>query len=221
MTISLVNESSRPMSTLDLNTFAKLLDGFGQQVAKEWGISSYSVVPATKRDSAGWNVVIVDKFPNPAMQNVALGYHEVVNGLPIAYIKASAYGATRSIFGTYSPALVLKKITIHGERFTPGLLSVAAHELAEMLIDPNITKLSPPDINNHQWIMEVCDHTVGYWRLTANNVNGVLPDFTKPSFYDLKGLKPYSYLNAPQAPLKLMSGAYGYWKDSMGQIHKL
>jgi len=221
MAISLVNESKRPISLLDATNFANILTQYSALVCQRYGLPINTVAIAPARVAGQQNVVIVDQFPNSAMQKVALGYHEMLNGSAIAYIRADAYGS-RSIFGTYSPALKLKNIIIHGERFTPGVISVAAHELAEMLVDPQINRLSAPDNQGRTWLMEPCDHTVGSFHLTANGANGVLPDFTTPSFYDDKhGSKPYSYLNVPPAPFTLVSGAYGYWKDSMGTLHKL
>ena len=143
MAIDVVNESSRSISQADLATFASILQGYADLVDKVWSVNAGQVLSSATR-GAGWNVCIVDKFPNPAMQKVALGYHEVVNGQPIAYIRADAYGS-RSIFGVYTPAFKLKNIQIHGERFTPGLITVAAHELAEMIIDPQVTRVSAPD----------------------------------------------------------------------------
>ena len=219
MTITVINESKRSISQPDLDTFASLLNNFASLVSKTWGINPGQVMAATAR-SAAWNVCIVDNFPNPAMQKIAFGYHEFVNGQPIAYIRADSYGS-RSIFGTYSPALKIKNLTIHGERLTPGVLSIAAHELAEMLIDPQVTHLSDPDGQGRTWLMETCDHTSGSFRLTANNVNGILPDFSTPSFYDSKhGSKPYSYLNVPPAPFTLVKGAYAFYKDAKG-THKV
>ena len=215
---NLVNESKRVITPPDLSNFALMLSLYNQQVGKAWNVPDPIVTPSATR-GPGWNICIVDTFPNPAMQKVALGYHEVVNGQPIAYIRANAYG-TRSIFGTYSPALKLKNVTIHGERFTPGVITVAAHELAEMLIDPQVTRTAT-DGKKRPWVLEVCDHTVGSFKMVAGGVNGVLPDFTTPSFYDdAHGAKPYSYLNVPPAPFTLVKGAYGYWKDAVG-LHKL
>lgn len=219
MAIDVVNESSRSISQADLATFASILQGYADLVDKVWSVNAGQVLSSATR-GAGWNVCIVDKFPNPAMQKVALGYHEVVNGQPIAYIRADAYGS-RSIFGVYTPAFKLKNIQIHGERFTPGLITVAAHELAEMIIDPQVTRVSAPDNQGRTWVLEVCDHTVGLFRGSVKNVSAVLPDFTTPSFYDDKhGAKPYSYLNVPPAPFTLVKGAYGYYRDATG-LHKL
>lgn len=220
MTINLVNESKRAIGLSDLNTFASILTGFSALVTDKWNLPKTNVTTAPIRVANQWNVCIVDNFPNPAMQETALGYHEVVNGQPIAYIRADAYGS-RSVFGTYTAAFKLKNVLIHGERFTPGVLSVAAHELAEMLIDPQVTRVSAPDNQGRKWVLEICDHTVGSFKGSANGVNGVLPDFTTPSFYDDQhGAKPYSYLGVPPAPFTLVNGAYGYYRDATG-LHKL
>lgn len=216
--LNIVNESKRIIGKQDLLTLAQLLSDMSAKVTVAWGLPMANILPAPARGS-GWNVVIVDKFPNLTMQK-NLGYHEVVNGQPIAYIRADCYGS-RSIFGTYSPAFKIKGIQLHGSRLTPGLLTVAAHELAEMLVDPMVDKLSLPDAKGQSWVLEVCDHTVGFWRSIVNNVSGILPDFTTPAFYDLnRGVKPYSYLNAPLTPMVLIKGAYGYYRDKLG-THKL
>lgn len=216
--ITVINQSKRVITQTDLDTLTAFLEQYQNLVYKYWTKDPTQFIVEYK-------IIIVDRFPNPAMQR-NLGYHEVVNGQPVAYIRVDAYGS-RSIFGTYSKAFKFKGIQIHGERLIPGIVNVAAHELAEMLIDPFVTKLSPADNKGRTWVLEICDHTVGYFVLWSPTVNGIFPgifpDFTLPSFYYMDGKmgqSPYSYLGVPTNPMVLIKGAYGYYRDKFG-THKL
>jgi len=219
MTITLVNESTTVTHT-DALDIAVALNAFAARVCATWGLPARPVVLGKSRVD-DWNLCIVDKFPNPAMAKTALGYHEVLNGYPIGYILAQPYGAQRPALGRY-----VKPITFLGKQLTkpsylPGLITVMAHELAEMLIDPEIN-MTKTDSKGRNWLMEVCDHTVG---LTVGpmpiNSTAILPDFTLPSFYDVNGKQPYSFLGVPPMPFYLVPGAYGYYKDTNGALHKL
>jgi len=220
MTITLVNESTTVTHT-DALRISLALNTFAEQVCKAWSLPAHTVGLGQSRVD-GWNLCIVDKFPNPAMAKTALGYHEVLNGYPIGYILAQPYGAQRPALGRY-----VKPITFLGKQLTkpsylPGLVTVMAHELAEMLIDPEIN-MTKTDSKGRNWLMEVCDHTVGLIAATLpiGSSMPVLPDFTLPSFYDVKGKPPYSLLNVPPMPFYLVPGAYGYYKDANGALHKL
>jgi len=217
MIINVVNESST-VTTIELMTIEGALSSFANQVIAAWQLSPMTTVCSGRRVAGEWNVCIVDHFPNPAMTATALGYHEVVNGFPIAYIRANAYGS-RSPFGRY-----IKPITFLGKQLTkatysPGVATVAMHELAEMLIDPTIDRYKT-DSKGRNWLMEVCDHTVGSYAINYAGTNVVAPDFTLPSFYDVKAKQPYSLLNVPPMPFYLVPGAYAYYKDATG-THKV
>jgi hypothetical protein len=220
MTVTLVNESTS-MSASDVVTITQALNLFSAQVCQAWGLPARPVVLGKSRVD-DWNLCIVDKFPNLAMAKTALGYHEVLNNYPIGYILAHPYGTQRPALGRYT-----KPITFLGKQLTkpsylPGLVTVMAHELAEMLIDPQIN-MTKADSKGRNWLMEVCDHTVGSYiiDMPTYKATPVMPDFTLPSFYDVKGKQPYSLLNVPPMPFYLVPGAYGYYKDANGALHKV
>jgi len=219
MTITLVNESATVTHTDALDVTAAL-NSFAARVCATWGLPTRSVVLGKSRVD-DWNLCIVDKFPNPAMAKTALGYHEVLNGYPIGYILAHPYGTQRPALGRYTAPITFLGKKLTKPSYLPGLVTVMAHELAEMLIDPEIN-MTKTDSKGRNWLMEVCDHTVG---LTVGPMpidsTAILPDFTLPSFYDVNGKQPYSFLGVPPMPFYLVPGAYGYYKDANGALHKL
>lgn len=214
MSIVVVNES-KSVTTPQALAITKGLQYFSQQVTTAWGLPANIPTFAAARDPKSWNVCIVDQFPNPAMTNTALGYHEVVNGLPIAYIRANCYG-NRNPLGTYIKPLIIRGKQITKAIMTPGMFSVICHELAEMLIDPNINRTAKDPIGRN-WLMEICDHTVGQFVIPIDSANAIAPDFTTPAFYNINGKAPLSYLNVPTKPFLLPAGAYGYYVGTNGQ----
>lgn len=218
-TLTVVNESKTAKNT-DVLTMSQAIKVFVSQVCAAWGIPAPTVVYGITRGT-GWNICIVDNFPNPAMTNIAYGYHEVVNGQPIGYVRANSFG-NRSPFGTYVKPLVIAGRQITKPIYTPGISAVAMHEVAEMLIDPNINRYAT-DPQGRQWLMEICDHTTGNYNipLTSYNANVIAPDFTFPAFYEIGAKGPYSYLEVPTKPFTLPSGAYGYYKAANGTVTPL
>ena len=218
--ITVVNESTT-VTGADALRISLALNTFAEQVCKAWSLPAHTVGLGQSRVD-GWNLCIVDKFPNPAMAKTALGYHEVLNGYPIGYILAHPYGTQRPALGRYTAPITFLGKQLTKPSYLPGLVTVMAHELAEMLIDPEIN-MTKTDSKGRNWLMEVCDHTVGLIAATLpiGSSTPVLPDFTLPSFYDVKGKPPYSLLNVPPMPFYLVPGAYGYYKDANGVLHKL
>jgi hypothetical protein len=211
-TITVVDESKTLGTKLPAITQA--LNIFSKQVTTAWGLPPQPVVMGSARGNGTWNVCFVPQFPNPSLANVAYGYHELdSNNNPIAYIRVNAYGS-RNPYGTY-----IKPLTILGKQitkafYTPGIAAVAMHELAEMLVDPQINayKLAP---DGKQWLCEICDHTVGNYLISPDgyNANIIAPDFTWPAFYNVNSPAPYSQMNVPTKPFTLVRGAYGYYKN--------
>jgi len=218
--ITVVNESTT-ITGADALRISLALNTFAEQVCKAWSLPAHTVGLGQSRID-GWNLCIVDKFPNPAMAKTALGYHEVLNGYPIGYILAHPYGTQRPALGRYTAPITFLGKQLTKPSYLPGLVTVMAHELAEMLIDPEVN-MTKTDSKGRNWLMEVCDHTVGLIAATLpiGSSMPVLPDFTLPSFYDVKGKPPYSLLNVPPMPFYLVPGAYGYYKDANGALHKL
>lgn len=218
MQVNLVNESKN-FSSSTLKSFVAPLQQFCNFVTTPWEIPKVTVISSSARilDGVTFNVCVVDLFPDPTQQAKAYGYHEYLHNQPIAYIRADSFGA-RNPAGDFLKQLSLfGKVIRQAEALAPGVFSVICHETAEGLLDPTCNTLKK-DAQGRQWIMEVCDHTVGKYLITANGVTVVAPDFTYPSFYNVAGHGPFSFMNVPTAPFTLPSGAYGYTEPKVGEI---
>jgi len=217
-TLTFVNES-QVLNTADANAIASALSIFTNQVCSAWKLPDTPVAISTTRSSNGWNVCVVDRFPNPAVR--AYGYHEVLNGQPIAYILAGSF-ATAPL-GKFRKGLSFKGKVISKDRYQEGTASVVFHEVIEMLVDPGINTVSKPDSQGRTWLMEPADHVRGgLYKITARDGRDVIaPDWTLPAFYDLTAKAPYSYLNLATAPFTLTPTGYGYYRDSLGALQKI
>jgi hypothetical protein len=216
-TLTFVNESQQ-LNQADYMSICSALGIFTTQVTKAWNLKETGVVPGTKRSADGWNVCIVDKFPNPAVQ--AYGYHEVLNGQPIAYILAGSF--KNAPLGKFRKGISFKGKVISQDRYQQGTALVVFHEVIEMLVDPQIANLSDPDSKGRRWLLEPADHVRGaMYKITARDGRDVIaPDWTLPAFYKLDAKAPYSYLNSVTTPFTLTPTGYGYYKDAQG-LHKL
>jgi hypothetical protein len=217
MNINLVLESKN-CSTTDFQSIVDAVAQFVPMVTKAWNLPTYAVTSSAARDPKAWNVAILDTFPNPSMMGKAYGYHEAINGLPISYIRANSF-SFRPATGLYKAPLMVRGKAITPERMAEGLATVVMHEIAEMLVDPFI-KERRTDSLVRPWILEICDHTKGLFKIVTKNAVVVAPDFTNPAFYDLKGIAPLSHCNIPLKPFTLVAGAYGFW-DNKGAITAL
>jgi len=213
-TINIVDQSGT-LGT-QIGPITNAIASFTQQVCKAWNLTGFTVTQGLTTSQADWNVCFVSKFPNLAMESTAYGYHETVNGIPIAYIRVDSYGK-RSPFGTYVKGLSILGKQITKPICTPGITAVAMHEVAEMLVDPQINKTAK-DPSGRSWLQEICDHTVGNYLITTPlGTNVIAPDFTWPAFYQIGAKGPYSQMNVPTAPFTLPKGAYGYYTTANGQ----
>lgn len=197
----------------------------------------------------------------------ALGYHGQENGYPAAWISPTACNVTaeyptqpkelwdairtNSIFGIYIPTVAQPPFMAF------GLASVLAHEIQELLVDPDpMGVLANPtanptefgtDKNGMQWLKEPGDHAnPGHfvinvatrlrqswrkgWRVITVHRLMVIADATLPSFYDLKGVAPFTFAQlmvqlkkvvaaAPAAityPFDWVTGAYGWRQGTTG-----
>jgi hypothetical protein len=216
-TLTFVNES-KILTTPDANAIASALGTFVGQVCTAWGLGDTAVGISNTRSANGWNVCVVDEFPNRMIK--AYGYHELLNGLPIAYIRAGSF-ATAPL-GKFRKGLTFKNIVISKDRYQQGTAAIVFHEVIEMLVDPNINNVSKPDSKGRTWLLEPADHVRGgLYKITASDGRDVIaPDWTLPAFYDLTAKGPYSYLNLATAPFTLTSTGYGYYKDANG-LHQI
>ena len=172
------------------------------------------------------NVYLTDK----GMESSALGYHKQENGYPAAWISPTACGVAyeypaapkelwtiirlNALFGIYIPIQGQPPMVI------PGLASVLAHEIQELIVDPDpMGTLSSPtndsrqwatDKNGKKWLKEVGDHAnSGHfvlnvstrlrqswkkgWRVVISNRLMVFSDATLESFYRLDGKTPFTF----------------------------
>jgi hypothetical protein len=216
-TITFVNESSN-LTGPDFASVGSALGIFVNQVTKAWNLEETAVVSSNTRNPNGWNVCVVNEFPNKMLQ--AYGYHEILDGHPIAYIRGSSFAFAP--LGKFRKGITFKGRVISQDRYQQGTAAVVFHEVVEMLVDPNINNVSAPDSKGRTWLLEPADHVRGLlYKITASDGRDVIaPNWTFPAFYDVNGKAPYSYLNAVTTPFTLTPAGYGYYKDANG-LHKL
>lgn len=212
-TIRIINDAQ--ISDTDFDKIVKAIKYFIPKVTSAWGINSVNVETNGVPVTGDWLI-----YATEAKRKVgASGYHTLLNGNPVAYCSPKASGR---LFGTYIKALTIKGKLIHKDLYTPGLVSVICHEIAEMLCDPYVQTISAEDSKGRKWLIEVCDHVFGsYETYAVDNTNCVLPDVTTPAFYNLQAPGPYSIFNAAVTPFVMTPKGYAYWMDSTGKLQKI
>ena len=212
-TIQLINHPDSGISAQNFATIEAALKLFAPMVTTAWNLPPVTIT--TDPVAGAW----VMHITNQNQQVGAAGYHNVANGIPTAYCSPNA---SYRVFGNYYPAFSIRGKVLTPERFSPGLVTTIAHEMAEMLCDPTINTVSAVDSNGHQWLVEVCDHVFGsYFPITVFNTACVMPDVTTPNFYKLGSKAPYSLHNAVSAPFTLTPQGYAYYKGANGQLIKV
>lgn len=205
-----------------------------------------------------WHFYLTEKNRQPG----ALGWHGQENGSPAGWISPAAHGISKNypaakafeLFGGYTPAL--DKIVVDGKELFAGapatlykgLANTLAEEVMEALIDP--APLNPgvfaTDSTGTEILVEVCDHaSPGHFVIDvatrlkrfSKPVHQLMvgPDCTLPSFYDVKGAAPYTFVRlllkqksklvvtgiaaATKAPFDFVTGSYAYRrKDGSGAM---
>ena len=105
--------------------------------------------------------------------------------------------------------------------YTSGFISVVLHEVAEMTVDPLINKWVPmiktvEVPNGGDLLVEVGDHVnSSHFMAIINNKKVVMADATIPAFYNPNGVRPYSLMDFPTAPMTFPHGTYAYIKDAI------
>ena len=213
ITIRLINDAS--IAPKDFDTITQAVQHFVPLVATAWNIPDVIVVNGGTPATGDWLIYATEKNRVTG----AAGYHKTQAGVPIAYCSPRAAGR---LFGTYVKALIIKGKQLHPGLYTPGLVTVLCHEIAEMLCDPQVATISPVDSKGRHWLVEVCDHCFGsYSNIVVNATNCVLPDVTTPSFYNPTGTTPFSILGACPAPFTMTPKGYAYYKDDKGMLVKI
>lgn len=212
-TIRLINDAG--LTDADFQTLTGGVAQFVPMVTKAWGMKDVQVTSGGLPVVGDWLVYITEKNRHTG----AAGYHQTLNGYPVAYCSPRASGR---LFGTYIKPLVLKGKTIHGAFYTPGLITTVCHEIAEMLCDPYIQTISSVDAQGRKWLVEVCDHAFGSFQVAIiDGKNLILPDVTTPAFYNLNGKAPFSIFNACPAPFTMTAKGYAYYMDANGKLVKI
>ena len=158
-----------------------------------------------------------------------------VGGEPTSYISPSAL--LHNIYGTYTAPhwsvalwnLARTKITRAAKQTSParyreGIVTVLVHELMEMLADSYIDTVSSPDSTGAAWLIEVADHVSGtYYLDTTDPLHPcIISGATFPSYYSLKGIKPFDTCEFCTTPFDTTSPTfYGYIKSAAGALIKI
>ena len=218
-------------------------------VTRKWGKPDVLFSHSDKRRAGWWNVVITDEN---AKAN-AYGFHQFdqATRLPVAYISPTMSGLTKDwpqfhdveLWGIPGrPAVkVAGRVVIPATDPIPGLAAIVFHEIAEMIVDPELTFWAIGH-DNQEWLVEVGDQaqpnhfTVeavttllcpGRVKVGAKWVAKLIPtpvrrtmvlaDFTLPSFYDLAGKPPFSHTGlVTVGPFGHPTGSRAYIKDANG-----
>lgn len=202
ITIQIINQSTC-VADADLAKIAAALQTqVTRDFAPEWqheGAKIRFVPKGAKPLDGAWPLYVRDNSD----QQGALGYHELLAGLPDGYVFAEddlKYGSSLSV--------------------------TISHELLEMLADPEVNRVA--QAGNRFYALEDCDAVeadqLGY------EIDGVLvSDFVLPTWF-VPGVKgPYDFCNHVQAPLQVLHGGYiGYldlsapqagWQDVTADGH--
>jgi hypothetical protein len=144
-------------------------------VAPAYGLTATLIGPTAPPPGA-WAMILKDDSDQPG----ALGYHEVLAGVPTGYVFVKT---CLSAIGDWTSCL--------------------SHEIIEMIADPTCDKQATS--GGHTYDYEACDpvEADGYM------VNGVnLSNFVLPAWYVTGRPGPYDFLGKLQAPLTIDAGGY-------------
>jgi hypothetical protein len=177
--------------------------------------------PAVKIDTTFNAGDVVVNITEQQRHQGAYGYHVLLNGVPTAFCSPKAVGRE---WGHYLPAMwkpakkllgktIVPASLIHGEQFTPGLITIIAHEIAEALSDGDVATYATDQLGR-EILVEVCDWVEGtYW---AKNIGGnmcVFPNVALlPAFTDVNNkVGPYDILGLVKAPFQYVGDKKMAW----------
>lgn len=200
-TIALVNKATESLG-VDFEALALALARYANEhIAPVWG-TPCDLVTAEEIPSGAWAIV----FTNTADVAGVLGYHDVTaDGLP------------------------LSKVFVHTAKHYGEKPSVtAAHELAEMLVDPDIA-LAAQAPSGDFWAYEACDPVQD----EEYEIDGVtVSNFIYPSFFEAFRVgrlgEKYDHLGTLSDPFSLRPGGYmpifsvgqGSWTQIFGSAER-
>ena len=209
------------LSANDLNLITLAVQHFVPKITTAVGKPAVTVTTAPT--PGAWQVHLTEKNRHTG----AAGYHVDENGTIAAYCSPRAAGR---LWGHYTPALwtkptivkgkvVIPAKQIHGELYTPGLVTVICHEIAEMLSDENITNYTAPNAKGESWLLEVCDWVFGqYFHEVVGGQVCVYPNVALDNYHTLGAPAPYDLLGKVTAPFQLIKPAYAYKESPTGPV---
>lgn len=172
-TLTLLNQSS---SALQANLILAL-NQYSAMVAMHWG-EQCQVILGSTLPSNGWAMVLKDECDVAG----ALGYHEVVNNQPIAYI-----GMQTCIKAGVTPS------------------SCMAHELAEMQGDPYCQWMAQDPNTGFIYPRELCDPV----EATTFSILGVeVSNFVYQQWFSPAPASSFDHMNTLKRPFSLAPNGY-------------
>ena len=204
-----------------MKTIPAALTKHGEKVT-----STYNLEPAVLTTGSvvnGTTILLTERLPKGLVlqpgQRRALAYRVVENGQPIVY---ASYRSSGRLFGVYVKPWYLKGILKTKARMRNGYITVLAHELSEMLVAPLLDQFTMPDSAGKSWRKEVCDPVLGaYYFENVNGQDCVFPDFVLPTFWDVNGKAPYSYMGTAKAPMVWAKGSYAWFRSALTRLTRV
>ena len=214
MNVSLVNEVS--LTDAQMQTIFLALDAHAKKVEIAYGLPRTVLALGKKENWQNANFYLTEKQPAGITNGMALAYRVVENGIPTVY---ASYRKSGKLFGRYAKPFVLKGRTVSPARMGNGYITVLAHELSELIVAPMLDQFSGVDSTGKSWRKEVCDPVLGaYYFANISGQDCVLPDFVLPSFWDTKGVAPFSYLGSKVGPLVWTHPSYAWFRSGISKL---
>ena len=174
----------RTLTVIDMSTAGYVttralanLQRYVNCVSTAWaghGVEAVKLAQSTI-DATGWRIYITDQSLDRSVKG-CYGWHDVKRGVPVGYVD-------------------VQTCTANGQ----DVLSVLAHELAEMMGDPMIDqRATMPD--GRVMYRELCDPVQG--RLYKQG-STLVSNFVYPSYFDVNGVAPYDYLCVLKKPFEI------------------
>ena len=181
---------TRTLTVIDMSTAGYVttralanLQRYVNCVSTAWaghGVEPVKLV-RTKTDATGWRIYITDQSLDRSVKD-CYGWHDVKLGVPVGYVDVGACTANQQ-----------------------DVLSVLAHELAEMMGDPMVNQRAVMPDGSIMY-RELCDPVQG--RLYKQG-NTRVSNFVLPSYFDAQGVAPFDYLGVLTKPFEIDSqGGY-------------
>ena len=179
-----VSVKLRALTVVDMSTVgyvtARALVNLQQYVnSVSTGWAGHGVEPVrlkvSKVDATGWRIYVTDQSLDRSVKD-CYGWHDLKLGVPVGYVD-------------------VETCTANGQ----DVLSVLAHELAEMMGDPMVDKRAVMPDGGIMY-RELCDPVQG--RLYKQG-NTSVSNFVLPSYFDVQGIAPFDYLGVLKKPFEI------------------